>query len=382
MPDLQTKGFDTLVSEQVTAVQGGSKALVDFSIGSVLRAVVEAYAAVALWLQGLVLKLLATTRAATSMGADLDTWMADYGLARLPAVAATGQATFSRVTSTAQAVVPVGTLVQTADGSQQYVVTADSSNPAYGATAEGSSVAGYVLGAGVASVMVPIQAVVPGAAANAAIGGVAVLAQAVAGVDAVTNAAALANGQDAETDPALRTRFVQYLASLSKATSEAVGYAVSSVQDGISFDLVENEDYDGTPHLGYFYVVVDDGSGDPNDALISRVYAAVDAVRPLGSLFGVFRPVVVTASVQMVLTVKSGYPAVAIQDIVRSSVTTYINDLGLGGDLSWSRLIQVAYDADPSITNVSQVTINGSANDLTISAKQTVRAGAVTVATA
>ena len=57
--------------------------------------------------------------------------MADFGLTRLPAVAATGQVTFSRFTNTLQAVVPFGSLVQTADGSQKFTVVTDATNSGY-----------------------------------------------------------------------------------------------------------------------------------------------------------------------------------------------------------------------------------------------------------
>ncbi|MFX8028091.1 baseplate J/gp47 family protein, partial [Acinetobacter baumannii] len=107
------------------------KVLVDLTVGSVLRAIVEANAAVVVWLEGLLLQVLAITRAATSSGADLDSWVADFGVTRLPAVAATGIVTFSRFTTTQQVLVPVGATVQTADGTQQFTVTIDTTNPAY-----------------------------------------------------------------------------------------------------------------------------------------------------------------------------------------------------------------------------------------------------------
>jgi hypothetical protein len=67
---------------------------------------VEANAGVVLWLQGLILQLLAATRAATSSGADLDTLDGRLRPHAAGRVAATGQVTFSRFTSTLQAVVP------------------------------------------------------------------------------------------------------------------------------------------------------------------------------------------------------------------------------------------------------------------------------------
>ena len=376
MAYLQTKSFATLVSEQITAIQGGSSTLTDFSIGSILRAIVEAYAAVALWLQGLVLKLLATTRAATSSGADLDSWVADYGLTRLSAVAASGQATFARFTPTAQAVVPVGALVQTADGSQQFAVTLDATSLAYSST-----LGGYVIAAGTTSVAAPVAAIVAGALANVPAGAIATIAQAIAGVDTVTNAAPFTNGADAETDTALRSRFVAYIGSLSKATRAAVGFAVSSVEARITYTLVENQDYSGTARAGCFYVVVDDGSGSPSDALLAQVYTAIDAVRPIGSIFAVYPPVVETVPVTMVITVASGFTPSIIAAAVRAALLAYINTLPNGAPLRWSRLIQVAYEASSAVTDVVSIAVSGSQQDIAATPKQVIKAGTVAVTT-
>ncbi|WP_045736811.1 baseplate J/gp47 family protein [Xanthomonas sp. MUS 060] len=373
---MQSKDFQTLVREQVAAIQGGtSKVLVDLSVGSILRAVVEAYSAVAMWLQGLILQLLATTRAATSGGTDLDSWMADYGLKRQPANAASGVVTFSRFTPTNQAVVPVGAIVQTADGTQQYAVTVDTTNPAYSA-----SQGGYLIPAGNVSVNAPVVAVSVGTGGNASVNGINTLGQAIPGVDTVTNAAAFTNGANAESDAALRTRFIAYVASLSKATKGAVGYAATSPKQGLTYALVENQQYNGTAQNGYFYLVVDDGTGYPSSTLLATVYNAIDAVRPLTSTFGVFAPVVVPASVGMTIATAAGYDHVATASLVSTALTNYINSLPLGTPLAWSRLAQVAYDASPGVTNVSAVLLNGGTADIATTPKQVVKAATVSVA--
>ena len=96
---LPLKNFATLVADMSATVQGVGSQLVDVSVGSVLRAVIEANASLALWMQWLIMLVLSLTRASTSSGSDLDSWMADYGLTRLPGVAATGSVTFARITA-------------------------------------------------------------------------------------------------------------------------------------------------------------------------------------------------------------------------------------------------------------------------------------------
>ncbi|SDX12332.1 Uncharacterized phage protein gp47/JayE [Variovorax sp. YR634] len=369
---LNTKTFATIVSDQVTAIQAASARLIDTTIGSIIRSVAEANAAVVLWLQGLLVALLAVTRASTSTGTDLDSWMADFGLTRLPAVAATGNVTFSRFTATNAAQIAVGARVQTGDGSQVFAVIADTTNPAY-------SAGFYTVGAGVSSLAVKVQAVMAGAGNNVVIGAINTLSTAISGIDTVTNLAAFTNGSDAETDVAFRLRFVAYVASLSKATKEAIGYAITSLQTGLTYTLTENLTYPGVTDYGYFYVVVDDGTGTPGSTLLNTVANAVDRVRPVTSRFGVFAPVVVNAAVSMTATIAVGYDAVATKLLVKNAVTNYVNALGLGQPLAWSRLLQVAYDASPGVTNITGLTINGGTADIAATAKQVVKPTTVTV---
>lgn len=371
---ISTQDFTTLVRNQVTAIQGTAKVLVDLTVGSILRAAVEANAAMVLWLQGLILQLLAITRAATSSGADLDSWVGDFGVTRLAAVAASGQVTFARFTSTSQTVVTIGSTVETADGTQQFAVTLDTTNTAYR-----SSLNGYVLAIGVSSINVPVVAVVASSGGNVSAGQINTITQALPGVDTVTNAAAFTNGVDAESDGALRLRFIAFIASLSKATKNAIAYAITSLQQGVSYSLIENQDYNGATHYGYFYVVIDDGTGYPTSTFISTVSNAIDAVRPFCSSFGVFAPVVETANVSLQITTATGYNHSTLVALVSAALQSYINTLTLGQSLTYSRLAQVAYDASPGVTNVTNVTLNGGTADLAATPQQVIKAGTMTV---
>jgi uncharacterized phage protein gp47/JayE len=371
---LNTQTFTQIVQNSVAAIQAGTKSFQDLTIGSILRAVMESSAAVVLFLQGLIVQLLSITRASTSTAGDLDSWAADYGVARLAAAKATGIVTFSRFTATAQAVVPIGAQVQSFDGTQTFNVTLDTTNTAYNAT-----LGGYVLGAATASISVPVQAVTAGAGGNVAIGALNVIIQAIPGVDTVTNAAAFINGANAETDAAFRTRFVAYIASISKATKGAIGYAITTLKPGVSYALVENSQYNGTAQMGYFYVVIDDGTGYPTSAFLSSAFNAIDSARPVTSTFGVFAPVVVTANVTMTITTGAGYTHSDLVTLVQTAITNYISVLTLGQTLAYTRLAQLAYDASPGVINVYLVTLNGATVDVTATSQQVVKAVSVLV---
>jgi uncharacterized phage protein gp47/JayE len=403
---ISTKDFDTLISEQATAIQGAAKKLVDLTIGSILRALIEANTAVILWLQGLIIQLLSTTRAASSTGDDLDSWVADYGVTRLSAKVATGFVTFARFTPDPTNItpIPVGSEIQTNDGLQNYKVgtpailptspsvldTSDQANQlratltaiknSYQADASGATQGYYRLAAGQTSLVLPIQATVAGTGANVSANTITTIKGSLAGIDTVTNTAALTNGTDAETDAALRTRFISYIASLSKATKDSVGFAISSLSTDLSYTIIENTNYDGSERLGYFYVVVDDGTGSPSDTLLASVYNAIDAVRPVSTVFGVFKPILITVNLNLTLTVAVGYDKAALSTQVSSNLNTYINSLGLGEALTYTRLAQVVYDTSVGITNVSSILLNSGTSDVSANNKQVIKAGTITIA--
>jgi uncharacterized phage protein gp47/JayE len=356
------------------AVQASAAQLLDLTVGSTLRAVLEANASVCLWMQWLILQVLRTTRAATSTAADLDSWMADLSLTRLPAVSATGVVTFSRITPTMAALVPVGTLVRTADGTQTFSVLIDTTSPAWVGASNG-----YVVASGLASLDIPVMALVAGNAGNVQAGAISLLASAVPGIDSVYNSSAFLNGLDAETDDAFRSRFRNFIASRSRATPAAVAYAITSIQQGLNYTIQENADPSGLPSLGQFVVTVDDGSGYPSTALLSTVQTAIEAVRPVGSLFSVHPPSVVTADVSMLITVASDVAKAPIQAMVGNAITDYINGLPIGSGLALTKLAQIGYSANASVINVSALTINGAPDDLAAMPTSVIKTGTVAV---
>lgn len=370
---LQTYTFNQIVSGIATATQAAASSLLDFGIGSILRALAQAVAGQLLWLQAIVLQVLTLTRASTSVGTDLDSWCADFGFTRLPARAATGQVTFSRFTATQQAVVPVGATVQTADGSQTFSVTVDTTNSAYNA-----GLGGYVILANTASVNVPVQAAAGGSGGNVQAGTITVITSSISGVDTVTNAAAFLNGEDAEPDADFRSRFVLFLASLSKATKTAIGSAILGVQQGLNYTITENENYNGTANQGYFYVVVDGGDGQASEDLLNNVNAAIDAVRPFTSNFGVFAPAIVEADVEMTVTSAPGYNQPTVVGNVGVVLTNFLNSLRLGVSVPYTQIASVAYGV-PGVQNVTDVEINGGTADLAANQKERIVAGAITI---
>ena len=369
---LQLQDFTTLVRNMAASVQGSARVLLDLTTGSVLRAILEANASVALWLQWLAVQILATTRAATSSGPDLDSWVADFGLVRLPGQQASATVTFSRITPGIAATIPVGAQVKTGDTTVTFTVLPDPTNALFSTTS-----AAYTVPALSSSLAVPVQATVAGVLGNVGPGAISLLATAMPGVDAATNLAAAAGGMDAEPDGALRARFANFIDSRSRATPAAIAFAIQSLQQGLTHVLAENTDPSGSTRIGFFTVTVDDGSGSPPATTLTAVTNAIEAVRPVGTQFAVQPPSIVTADI--VLTITTPKPAhAAAQANVAAAIQAYASMLSIGSPLPLSRVAVIAYAADPAVTNVAAISING-AGDLQPSASGIIKPGTVTV---
>lgn len=354
---LGTKTFTQMLQDWAAAAQGACNTLLDFAIGAILRAISEAQAGVGLWLESLILQLLVTTRLSTSSGTAVDTFVGDFGLTRLGAVAATGQVTFSRYTPTNAATIPVGTLIQTADGTQTFQVIADTTQSAYSA-----SLNAYVIPAGTTSITATVQAVVGGTGGNISAGTLTVLQSAISGVDTVSNAAAFTNGSASETDAALKARFQAFILGLSRGDYYGLETALLATGLTVQWTLTEGYNYNGSVRAGYYFVVADDGTGSPSAAFMQAIWTAVFSVRPLGIQAGVFPPTILNASVSMAIVTAAGYVHNTVCAQVAALGAANINALGLGNGLPWSILSSWAYSV-PGVIGVSDVYLNDETGD-------------------
>src|ERR1700744_2456182 len=103
-----------------------------FSSGDVLLALFQSVSVQLDFLQAQVQVVLNLSRAQTSTGADLDSWMAQFSFLRLPATYATGPELFLRATpASTQIAIPAGSIVQTVGGGVQYQVVEDTTQTAW-----------------------------------------------------------------------------------------------------------------------------------------------------------------------------------------------------------------------------------------------------------
>ncbi len=379
MPSLPVQSFATTVQTAIAGIQGRASKLINFSIGSTLRAIVEGFGGVFLWFQAMVLQLLLAIRLSTSNGTDVDTFVADFmpvlpgsqtaalpnGTPRLGAQPSSGQVTFSRFTAGPAALfIPVGATVRSNDGLNTFTVVGDPTFPTYSAIAQG-----YTLAANVSSITIPIVNTVPGSQGNIAAGAISIITSAVTGIDQVINNSSFTNGADFESDSALKLRFSNYILGLSRGDLYGLTASLEGVAATVQFTVTEGYNYNGSYRPGYFFVVADDGSGNPGPSFINAMIAAANAVRPLAIQSDVFYPVIIWATVAMEITTAAGFDHNTLVSQVSALVATNIDSLGLGVDLPYSILAGWAYQVI-GVTKVSAVTLNnfsGDAADLSTS---------------
>ena len=365
--------FYTALQSMAAAAQAACSQILDFSLGSPFRALLEAVDSVVMWLQWQLLQLMQNIRASTTAGTFLDSWMADFSFTRLPGTPSSGNVTFSRYTPTNSAVLVPNTFVKTADGTQIFTVGTDTTNSMWN-----PGLGAYLIPAATASITVPVVNLAPGTAGNIQANTLTLIATATSGIDTVTNAAAFTNGTAPENDTAFRARFVLYIAGLRQATPAAIASAIVGVQQGLYYQIIEDYTSAGAYSPGYFTVYIDNGTGSPGTPLLNSVTAAINLVRGCSIQFGVFGPTLLTANVVMVLTTAAGYTHATVVAAVQTAITAAINATTLGGSLTYTSLVAIAYGI-PGVTNVTGYTLNAGTADLAGVNGQVIRAGTVAI---
>lgn len=330
-----------------------------------------------MFLQSQIVSVNNLTRAATSTGSDLDSWMNDFGFVRQAAIQASGQVQFSvRSVQSSNILIPVGSIIQTLDGTIQYQVIADTNQAGYS-----SVLNAYVLNSGSLSVNATVQALVAGVASNVQIGALAQLVSPITGISFVTNLASISNGANAESDAAFRIRFQLAFNSVNARTTPAgILSAALNVAGVVAVSLIENYDQYENPRPGYGVIVIDDGSGSPPSSLITAVSNAVSAVNAPVRGFTIQSLVIgpTLALVSIALNIRISSSAISpstVQLNVENAVINYINSLEIGQTLYLENISYIARGADPNVIAVQpgSVTINSSAADYVASSLNVIR---------
>jgi uncharacterized phage protein gp47/JayE len=380
MSALPSKSLAQFVQDMVSGWAASLDFPPTFQQGDAFYAFMETVAGQLVFLQAQVQLVNALARAQTcgsdlnngTTDADLDSFYAQFGFYRIPGVAASGIVTLGTYSPAGgQVLIPAanpaatpptqGAIVQTLGGAIQYQAVADPTQPTWNAALNA-----YVLAAGQSSLTATVQALQPGVAYNVTAGQLSQIGSNLAGIDTVTNGAAITNGTNAESNPSLRSRFILYINSLSKATYGAIVSSVFNVQSVTDASILENVNTGGATQPGEFIATIDDGSGAPPASLVTLVQQAVENVRGF-TILGLAQAVTLT-TVTETITVRTdpAFVQSAVNVAVQTALQNATNGLTIGKTIYVSMLEQAALTV-PGVVAVQPGTlINGSNADLAI----------------
>jgi uncharacterized phage protein gp47/JayE len=314
------KTFQDILKDLFEYVGEGKK-ITDFNVGSAVRTILEAVAAITeeVWymLQFFVNKFFLDT----SQGEWLDKRLNDLGMERKEGAKAYGLLTIGRASPSPISVsISAGTIFQNDTGELQFTTQAE-----------------VILHIGSAAVDVAAEAAEVGAAYNLAAD--TVLKQsgiALSGIE-WAKIKLMGGGEDIESDAAFKNRVPEYFDSLSRGTAAAVSYAAATVNGVESVTLKENY-----PAKGWFTVYIDDGSGVANQTLLQSVRAILEDYRSFTVQYVVATAKLTEFTAENQVAAKADVNTEAVKAEVQTAIVSYVNALKMGVPVYLADLIYLA----------------------------------------
>jgi uncharacterized phage protein gp47/JayE len=325
----------------------------DFNEGSVILSLVEGYARE---LAALYIKAVSNIELYAK-----DMAFAQFDFEKKDGLAAGGSVVFSRKTASGMAArIPQGALISAADGLQ------------FETTAAGDIAAGAVN-----SGDVPVSCTKVGRMGNVNPQKVNAIVNAIYGVDAVINNAAMSGGVDIETDEEYSERFSEFIIGLGKSSVSGVRATALSINGVRSVSVVEHFPNESGYHFTLF---AENGSGALPTAVKAKIEEVIigdddtEGVRACGVNARVLAPQIVTVSPNVLFRVDGAIPAGLIEDALKTKITNYVNSLKIGVPYEMKNVYNmvIRQAGVKEITSITPATT-------TPTLRQIIRAGTVTV---
>lgn len=182
----------------------------------------------------------------------------------------------------------------------------------------------------------------------------------------------LTGGSGEETDDQLRTRFIEFINSLSRGTERAVRAAISAVPGVESFVLREFD-----PGVGWFSVYVDDGTDSTSPVLLTQVQQALDNTKALGIAYQVLPMIKQFVDMTIVLKIDGNLPAQPIIDTVKTQIRNTLAAYAFGDPLYLSKIDSICH----SVPGVLEVNITTPTAPIIPPSSTAIRAGVLNVST-
>lgn len=284
-------------------------------------------------------------RIKTATGSHLIRRLSDFGITPYSPTFAMSTQTFTGdVGRTGDILIPAGTQVktQTVNGDTKFYTLVYSITLSQTA----SSVNGYCI------------CTVSGTYGNTGAGTINELVSPITGIASTTNAEAVANGSNAESDDQLKSRFAKFLLGLKKGNEDAILSAVYGIEGVTLVKILEN-----VPTNGNFSVYVTTATGVVDSILLNKIRNVLDSVKGVTTTYSIIVPIVSNITVSFDLSFDANnYLQEDVIQIVKVKLKNFIN-LSRVSTVYIADIINQVKDIN-GIINIKNVKINGIASDL------------------
>lgn len=367
----QLKDFNSITASMINWMKAVTTKISDFNVGSVVRTMVEAVAAeIDELYQQFFLGVKEAIPVATYNSFSFD---------RLKAVSATSLIRVTIEPSEVALIIQAGTTFSGIGLPSTYSVLADTTVPA-----------------GASYVDVAVQADATGVIGNIASGQSFAMNPEVSGFVSATNLAAFISGQDEETDDERKDRFAAYINSISRATTSALKYGLSTATlTDAAGNITERvaasaiiEPYLSDPNkpIALVECYIHNGVGNTSAALVAQAQKVIDGYydasgnavpgyKAAGIPTTVYPASEFAQDVDGVLTPDDGYDAVALAVSANEAVAAYLLALEIGKPALRAEIIHLVQ----AIDGVYNFSLSTPAADVPVSAKQKIMPGSLDI---
>jgi len=375
---LNTQSLQQFITQFIASFAQSTGVTPVLGVGDPIEGLAAATAANAMFLQYQAQQTVFFARLQTCVGPDVDSFCMQFNFAREGAQFASGQVTLAvPLPVVTQLVIPIGTIIQTTGSNIQYQLVADTGQPAYNVGLQA-----YVLASGgPTTIVVSVQALVPGSANNVQIGQLVAFGSSSYGFTSVTNLAPIVNGANFQSDDAYKAAFETYIQSLSKGTYLAILSACQQAFPDFTYTILNCI----TPSLvnvgGWFTVIANNPGETVTSPQLATLFAAVQTVRGYTIQSSVIAAIPVRPNINLNVAVLPNTVLSTVEAAVQTAIIGYVNSLPTGAVLYLSNLVAVAEAASTLITSVewSSVTVNGQPKDFAPATLGVVQANVNTV---
>lgn len=370
----QVKDFRSITASMINWMRSVQRKITDFNVGSVVRTMLEAVAAE---IDELYQQIFNGVKEAIPVSV-----YNSFDFSALPAAPAGGVITVTIQSSATPIVIGVGTVFSPSAGGVTY-----------------QSLQNVTILPTVTEADVAVVATSPGIAGNIPAGAAFAANPPPTGFISATNDGPFINGADVESEEARKSRFRQYIQSISRGPNASLIYGlrtavITDTQGNVTervahAAVIEPWETDPLQPVGRVECYIHNGIGGTSLNLVSRareiIYGyydhnnnAVPGWKAAGVQVEVFAAIETGVNVTGVVTALSGYDADDLIVTAEARIDAYIQGLNLGESVILSEIIGIVMQID----GVYNFTASAPADDVTAGNNTKLMPGTITITAA